>query len=180
VKTAFKFAIDCTPRDERMFRSHAGASRFAWNCAVSDQGFGAARQMLGYKTEREGGTLLVADRWFPSSRTCSACGWRKPSLTLAERTFACESCGHTGDRDVNAARNLLKLAASGAESRNACGGTVRPDPARHVPLKQEPGTPHGGQDRDRRPARDGCGMSTKERSSVTEVTDIASSSSSCA
>lgn len=113
--------------------------------AVSDQGFGEARRMLAYKTERCGGTLVVADRWFPSSKTCSACGWRKPSLTLAERVFACESCGYTEDRDVNAARNLLKLAASGVESRNACGGTVRPSPARHDPVKQEPGTADAGQ-----------------------------------
>ena len=112
--------------------------------AVSDQGFGAARRMLGYKTGRNGGTLLVADRWYPSSKTCSSCGGRKPSLTLKERVFACESCGHTEDRDVNAARNLLRLAASGAESINACGGTVRPHPARQDPMKQEPGTAHAG------------------------------------
>jgi putative transposase len=111
--------------------------------AVFDQGFGKARRMLAYKAAREGGMLIIADRWFPSSKTCSACGWRKPSLTLAERTFRCESCGHEEDRDVNAARNLLKLAASGAESVNACGGTVRPRPARQVPVKQEPGTPRG-------------------------------------
>ena len=108
--------------------------------AVSDQGFGEARRLLAYKTQRGGGTLLVADRWYPSSKTCSACGWRKPSLTLAERTFTCDACGHAEDRDVNAARNLLKLAASGAESVNACGGTVRPGLAGRVPVKQEPGT----------------------------------------
>lgn len=108
--------------------------------AVSDQGFGEARRMLGYKTAWSGGTLLVADRWYPSSKLCSACGWRKPSLTLADRIFACESCGHTEDRDVNAARNLLSLAASGADSLNACGGILRPDLVRHVPVKQEPGT----------------------------------------
>ena len=112
--------------------------------AVSDQGFGQARRMLAYKTEREGGTLVVAGRWYPSSKTCSACGWRKPSLTLAERVFACEQCGHQEDRDVNAARNLLGLAASGAESINACGGTVRPRPARQDPVKQEPGTANAG------------------------------------
>ncbi len=109
--------------------------------AISDQGFGMLRRMLGYKTRWNGGTLLAADRWYPSSKTCAACGRRKPSLTLAERTFRCEHCGHAEDRDVNAARNLLKLAASGAESINACGETVRPRPARHVPKKQEPGTP---------------------------------------
>jgi putative transposase len=113
--------------------------------AVADQGFGVARRMLAYKTAREGGTLIVAGRWYPSSKTCSACGRRKPSLTLAERVFACEQCGHTEDRDINAARNLLKLAASGAESINACGGTVRPGLAGQGPVKQEPGISHGSQ-----------------------------------
>ena len=112
--------------------------------AVSDQGFGEARRMLSYKTAREGGTLIIADRWYPSSKTCSSCGAAKAKLTLKERTFACEACGHTEGRDVNAARNLLSLAASGAESINACGGTVRPRPARHVPVKQEPGTANAG------------------------------------
>jgi putative transposase len=113
--------------------------------AVSDQGFGRARQMLGYKTEWNGGQVITADRWYPSSRTCSACGWRKPSLTLAERTFTCEACGLVMDRDENAARNLLHLAISGTERRNACGGTARPGLAGHVPVKQEPGSSHGRQ-----------------------------------
>jgi putative transposase len=108
--------------------------------AVADQGFGQARRMLGYKTTQNGGRLVVADRWYPSSKTCSACGWRKPSLTLAERTFTCEACGLVLDRDVNAARNLRDLAASGAERLNACGGTVRPGHTGRVPVKQEPGT----------------------------------------
>jgi putative transposase len=108
--------------------------------AVADQGFGQARRMLGYKTARNGGRLVVADRWHPSSKMCSACGWRKPSLTLAERTFTCEACGLVLDRDENAARNLRDLAASGAERLNACGGTVRPGHAGRVPVKQEPGT----------------------------------------
>jgi putative transposase len=113
--------------------------------AVADQGFGQARRMLGYKTARSGGTLIVADRWYPSSKTCSACGWRKPSLTLAERVFMCGGCGLVIGRDVNAARNLLFLAASGAERLNACGGTVRPGIAGHAPVNQEPGTGYAGQ-----------------------------------
>ena len=113
--------------------------------AISDQGFGTARRMLGYKTTRNGGTLVIADRWFPSSKTCSACGVVKAKLALAERKFICESCGLVIDRDVNAARNLLNLAASGAERLNACGGTVRPGLAGHVPVKQEPGTASAGQ-----------------------------------
>jgi putative transposase len=112
--------------------------------AVADQGFGTARRMLSYKAAWNGGRLLIADRWYPSSKTCSACGWRKPSLTLAERTFTCEACGLVMDRDVNAARNLLRLAASGAESINACGAQVRPVPDGHRAGKQEPGTADTG------------------------------------
>jgi putative transposase len=108
--------------------------------SVSDQGFGSARRMLAYKSAWSGGALVAADRWFPSSKTCSACGAVKAKLTLAERTFRCEHCGHEEDRDVNAAQNLLYLAASGADRLNACGGTVRPRGTRRVPVKQEPGT----------------------------------------
>jgi putative transposase len=112
--------------------------------AVADQGFGAARRMLEYKTRWNGGRLVVADRWFPSSKTCSGCGGRKPSLSLSERTYRCEACGLVLGRDVNAAINLRDLAASGAERRNACGGDVRPGPAGRPPAKQEPGTAHAG------------------------------------
>jgi len=108
--------------------------------AIADQGFGQARRMLAYKTTWNGGRLIVADRWFPSSKTCSGCGEAKAKLALSERVFRCGRCGLVIDRDINAARNLLNLAASGAESGNACGGTARPRPARQVPEKQEPGT----------------------------------------
>ena len=111
--------------------------------AVSDQGFGQALRMAAYKTESSGGTLLVADQWFPSSKMCSACGTVKAKLSLADRVFECGACGLVMDRDVNAARNLLQLAASGAERVNACGATVRPGPAGHAAVKQVSGTPHG-------------------------------------
>lgn len=113
--------------------------------AVADQGFGEARRQLGYKTAWNGGRLIVANRWYPSSKTCCACGWRKPSLTLAERRFTCEACGLVMNRDENAARNLLSLAVSGTERLNACGGTVRPGVAGRVPVNQEPGTANAGQ-----------------------------------
>jgi putative transposase len=61
--------------------------------AVADQGFGAARRMLGYKTAREGGRLVVADRFYPSSKRCSGCGSVRAKLTLAERVYRCEGCG---------------------------------------------------------------------------------------
>ena len=107
--------------------------------ALADQGFGMARRMLGYKTAWNGGSLLLAARWFPSSKTCSGCGAVKAKLALSEGTYRCD-CGLVTGRDVNAAANLLNLAASGAESLNACGGTVRPGLAGHVPVNQEPGT----------------------------------------
>jgi putative transposase len=114
--------------------------------AVSDQGFGAARRMLGYKTARVGGTLLVADRWYPSSKKCSGCGSVKAKLTLAERVYQCNNCGLVMGRDVNAARNLLSLAASGADRVNACGAAVSPGlTAGRAALKQEPGTANAGQ-----------------------------------
>ena len=113
--------------------------------AISDQGFGQARRMLGYKATWNGGRLVPADRFYPSSKTCSACGAVKAKLTLKNRVYVCEECGVVIDRDVNAARNLLNLAASGTERLNACGGTVRPGLAGRVPLKQEPGTALAGQ-----------------------------------
>jgi putative transposase len=110
--------------------------------AISDQGFGAARRMLAYKTTWNGGTLIVAGRWFSSSKKCSGCGHAKARLALSERTYRCDECGLVLDRDVNAARNLLDLAASGAESQNARGETRRPGPAGRVSVNLEPGTRH--------------------------------------
>jgi putative transposase len=70
----------------------------------------------------------------------------KAKLTLAERVYQCDVCGLVIGRDVNAARNLLSLAASGADSLNACGAAVRPGlTAGRAALKQEPGTATAGQ-----------------------------------
>ena len=68
------------------------------------------RVQLAYKTRDAGVRLVVADRWYPSSKTCSACGAVRAKLTLAQRQFVCESCGARLDRDLNAARNLAALA----------------------------------------------------------------------
>jgi len=80
--------------------------------------------------------------FYPSSKTCSACGWVRAKLSLAERTFHCEVCGLVLDRDLNAARNLAKLvhhvAWSGRETPNACRGDVRPGLTGQTPKKQEP------------------------------------------
>ena len=76
--------------------------------AIQDNGFGMFRQMLTYKAELYGSTLVVANRYFPSSQMCSACGGltRHP---LSERIFTCKFCNYTIDRDLNAAINLDSL-----------------------------------------------------------------------
>src|SRR5260370_36213754 len=124
--------------------------------AVADQGCGAGRRMLGYKTAWHGGKLVTADRWYPSSKTCSECGWRKPSLTLSERTFCCEACGLVLGRDVNAAVNLLKLASGTARwagsrpSPGANAGRARVSPDTDMdPLGNQGNRMHSGRkDRD--------------------------------
>ena len=74
--------------------------------AILDMGFGEFRRQLGYKQELAATEVIVADRWFPSSKTCSACGALNEHLTLKDRIFHCGGCGLAEDRDLNAARNL--------------------------------------------------------------------------
>ncbi|GAA0794598.1 transposase [Spirilliplanes yamanashiensis] len=89
--------------------------------AISDAGWRQFRDMLDYKTDWYGRNLIIVDRWFPSSKLCSACGALADMLPLDMRRWTCR-CGTVHDRDVNAARNLL--AAGLAVS--ACGAGVRP------------------------------------------------------
>ncbi|NEP79601.1 MAG: IS200/IS605 family element transposase accessory protein TnpB [Okeania sp. SIO3B3] len=86
--------------------------------AVGDMGFYEFRRQLEYKCELYGSELIIVDRWFPSSKTCSRCGTVKESLLLSERVFHCEHCNFSCDRDLNAA---LNLAMAGSSSVTACG-----------------------------------------------------------
>ena len=74
--------------------------------AISDVGFGEFRRQLSYKVVPSLTKLVVADRWFPSSRLCMECGALHDGLELKDRTFTCDGCGHAEDRDVHAAHNL--------------------------------------------------------------------------
>lgn len=74
--------------------------------AVQQQEFGKFRQYISYKCELNGIELIVADRWYPSSKMCSHCGNVKKQLSLAERVYECEVCGFVDDRDHNASINL--------------------------------------------------------------------------
>jgi putative transposase len=114
--------------------------------ALADTGMAEVRRMLGYKTTWYGSRLVVADPFYPSSKTCSACGWVKAKLTLRERSFECATCGLRIDRDLNAARNLAKLVEhvtqSGWETQNARGADQRSQLAGQVAMKREAGTGH--------------------------------------
>jgi putative transposase len=82
--------------------------------AISDVGFGAIRRQLEYKALRYGTQIVIADRWYPSSRLCSCCDWKNEALTLNDREWVCRECGTRHDRDTNAARNLKRLATATA------------------------------------------------------------------
>ena len=106
--------------------------------AVSDASFFEVKRQLLYKAEQYGGYVQLVDRWYPSSKTCHACGWVKEDLTLADRVFICEQCGVVFDRDFNASLNIrdeaLRLVTdvpvvASSERKFACGvgssGSVR-------------------------------------------------------
>ena len=110
--------------------------------AISDCGWGEFRRQLAYKCERYGRRLVVIDRWYPSSKTCSACGHRLADLSLSTRQWRCLFCGARHDRDINAAKNILAagLAVAWGSPGDACGAEVRhsgPSRVRSA-VKQEP------------------------------------------
>jgi putative transposase len=104
--------------------------------AIADCGWSTFRAMLEYKAARAGRHVIVIDRWYPSSKTCSACGHLLAELSLSTRTWQCPSCGTRHDRDVNAAKNIL---AAGL-AVTACGADVRHSGSSGVrsAVKQEP------------------------------------------
>ena len=74
--------------------------------AIQEQSFYEFRKQIEYKSEWKGIEVVIADRFFPSSKTCSNCGCIKSDLKLKDRIYKCNDCGFEVDRDVNAARNL--------------------------------------------------------------------------
>jgi putative transposase len=110
--------------------------------SIADGSFGEFRRQLEYKTGWYGSRLHVVGRFYPSSKTCSGCGWRKPNLKLSERTYTCDRCGLSIDRDVNAATNLERHYAASAAGR-ARGATRKTESdmaaSRQEAVKQEAG-----------------------------------------
>ncbi|HEU5367678.1 MAG TPA: RNA-guided endonuclease TnpB family protein [Ktedonobacterales bacterium] len=105
---------------------------------IADVGFGEFRRQLIYKATWYGSRVVLANRWEPSSKTCSGCGWYDEMFSLRDRTFHCRNpqipCGLVLDRDLNAALNLSKLAGSSPDTQNACGEESA-DPCRKAWVK---------------------------------------------
>jgi putative transposase len=104
--------------------------------AIADCGWGAFRRMLGYKAARAGRHLVVVDRFYPSSKLCSGCGYLLAGLSLSMRIWQCPACGARHDRDLNAAKNVLAAGRAVA----ACGADVSHSGSPRVQsaVKQEP------------------------------------------
>ncbi len=83
--------------------------------AIGDMGFYEFRRQMEYKSQLYDSKLVIADRFYPSSKTCSSCGDIKETLLLSERVFCCEKCHCQIDRDLNAAKNLEKIGQAMAE-----------------------------------------------------------------
>ncbi len=88
--------------------------------ALADASFREIRRQLQYKMEWAGSHLIVADRFYPSSKLCSVCGHKNDALVLKDREWACPRCGTRHDRDVNAAQNLESVARGSRDTQNAC------------------------------------------------------------
>jgi putative transposase len=86
---------------------------------IADCGWGEFRRQLVYKCERYGRRLVVIDRWYPSSKTCSTCGHLLAELSLSSRQWRCPSCGTRHDRDINAAKNILAAGLAVARGSRA-------------------------------------------------------------
>ena len=113
--------LTASARGSGNWRGKAGLNRALLNCSAAE-----LRRQLTYKTKWYGAALIVADRWYPSSKTCSRCKAVKAKLALSERTYSCDHCGLVIDRDHNAALNLAALVAVTGTASGA--GTDRGNP----------------------------------------------------
>ena len=93
-----------------------------WGRKVSDLGFADFVKKLKYIAAKKGVKITFIDKWYPSSKTCSACGAVNEALNLRDRTWRCNDCGTVHDRDRNAAINIYRVGAS-----TLAGEVVSPD-----------------------------------------------------
>ncbi|MCE2395443.1 transposase, partial [Candidatus Poribacteria bacterium] len=94
-----------------------------WGRKVSDLGFADFVKKLMYIAQKKGVKIRFIDKWYPSSKTCSACGAINQALNLRDRNWRCNDCGTTHDRDRNAAINIFRVGASTREGEDIRGGS---------------------------------------------------------
>lgn len=125
----------------RNMMAAGGARKKGLNRSIADAGLGEFSRQLDYKTSWYSSTRVQADRWYPSSKTCSGCGSVKAKLSLSERLYVCDNmdCDMVIDRDLNAAINLARLARAEQSARFDSGGADRKTtaPAAQVAVKPE-------------------------------------------
>lgn len=111
VSTAIAKQYDAVFVEDINLRGLAGSLKLGKS--TNDNGFGMFRTMLEYKLTSQGKTFAKIDKWYPSSKTCSVCGFIKDDLTLADRVWTCSACGTTHNRDHNAAINIRNVGLLG-------------------------------------------------------------------
>jgi len=87
-------------------------------------GFGEFRRQLEYKAAQRGKTVIVVNRWYPSSKICSQCGYKMPKMPLSVRTWTCPQCQTHHDRDINAAINLQTVAESSVRNSSPVSASM--------------------------------------------------------
>jgi putative transposase len=119
---------------KNMVRNHKLAK------AISDCGWGTFLRMLEYEAVKAGRHLIVIARWYPSTKTCSACGHLLVELSLGTRHWTYPTCRARHDRDENAAKNILAAGLAVARQGDARGGDAKHSGSSRVqsPTKQEP------------------------------------------
>lgn len=88
---------------------------------ILDQSFYEFKRQLEYKAQMYGSEIIIADRFFPSSKLCHVCNWKNEKLELKTRNWVCAECNTLHDRDYNAAKNLELLCTVSSTETNACG-----------------------------------------------------------
>lgn len=111
VSTAIAKQYDAVFVEDINLRGLAGSLKLGKS--TNDNGFGMFRTMLEYKLTSRGKTFAKIDKWYPSSKTCSVCGFIKEDLTLADRVWVCSACGTAHNRDHNAAINIRNVGLLG-------------------------------------------------------------------
>ena len=129
------------PKRPGKYLPNGARAKGGLNKSISDVGWGEFRRQLDYKTAKAGRCIIVVDRWYPSSKTCSSCGYLLGELSLKTRHWTCPACRTRHDRDLNAAKNICAagLAVGAGNGADACGADVRPQgtPLRRSAAKQE-------------------------------------------